>query len=128
MKRIIINQKSERALFEHLINESFDYLMKVEHVVNYLNNNFIQAETSVNNTNNIQPMKVAIQKYKGEYINKPLTVEMLYFKLQYEFSNILSDKEERDKLLWQIVNDWINKEVSKNSSLSNKNYGNPPNV
>ena len=38
--------------------------------------------------------------------------------VQDEFKNILSDKDERDKFLKQVIKDWHNHKITKNNSLS----------
>jgi hypothetical protein len=51
-------------------------------------------------------------------IVKTLTDVQLFYIIQDQFKNILSDKESRDKFLKQVIKDWYNHKISKNNSLS----------
>ena len=57
---------------------------------------------------------VIVKDSKGQPSKNLLTIEQLFQKLQYQYKNILLDREERDELLWQIANDWYNNKISKN--------------
>lgn len=128
MKKIIITERAEKMLIEHLLNENYDIADKVSLVVKYLDSNFFKADKDVLDKNyNIESKALVIVKdSKGQPSKTLLTLEQLFQKLQYQYQNILLDKEERDKLLWQITNDWYYNKISKNSILSNTSYGNSP--
>ena len=115
MKKIIINESIERKLFEALINESLGYSNKVAIIKNYLDSNFIKADIEqLNKDGDLEKTKLVImldsQKQPTEH---RLTLEQLYYKLQYKFKNILSDKKERNMFIWNTINDWYNNKISK---------------
>lgn len=128
MKKIIITERAEKMLIEHLLNENYDIADKVSLVVKYLDSNFFKADKDVLDKDyNIESKALVIVKdSKGQPSKTLLTLEQLFQKLQYQYQNILLNKEERDKLLWQITNDWYYNKISKNSILSNTSYGNSP--
>ena len=120
MKKIIINESIERKLFEALINESLGYSNKVAIIKNYLDSNFIKADIEqLNKDGDLEKTKLVImldsQKQPTEH---RLTLEQLYYKLQYKFKNILSDKKERNIFIWNTINDWYNNKISKYNNLS----------
>ena len=120
MKKIIINESVERKLFEALINESLGYSNKVAIIKNYLDSNFIKADVEqLNKDGDLEKTKLVImldsQKQPTEH---RLTLEQLYYKLQYKFQNILSDKKERNIFIWNTINDWYNNKISKYNNLS----------
>ena len=128
MKKIIITEHAEKMLIEYLLNENYDIADKVSLVVEYLDSNFFKADKDVfdKNYDVVNKELVIVKDSKGQPSKNLLTIEQLFQKLQYQYKNILLDREERDKLLWQIANDWYNNKISKNSILSNTSYGNPP--
>ena len=128
MKKIIITEHAEKMLIEYLLNEKYDIADKVSLVVKYLDSNFFKADKDVfdKNYDIVNKALVIVKDSKGQPSKNLLTIEQLFQKLQYQYKNILLDREERDKLLWQIANDWYNNKISKNSILSNTSYGNPP--
>lgn len=120
MKTIIINEKIEKKLFETLINESLGYSNKVAAIKSYLDNNFIKADyEQLNKDGDLEKQLLVImldsQKQPTEH---RLTLEQLYYKLQYKFQNILSDKKERNIFIWNTINDWYNNKISKYNNLS----------
>lgn len=128
MKKIIITEHAEKMLIEYLLNENYDIADKVSLVVKYLDSNFFKADKDVfdKNYDIVNKALVIVKDSKGQPSKNLLTIEQLFQKLQYQYKNILLDREERNKLLWQIANDWYNNKISKNSILSNTSYGNPP--
>lgn len=128
MKKIIITEHAEKMLIEYLLNENYDIADKVSLVVKYLDSNFFKADKDVfdKNYDIVNKALVIAKDSKGQPSKNLLTIEQLFQKLQYQYKNILLDREERDELLWQIANDWYNNKISKNSILSNTSYGNPP--
>ena len=128
MKKIIITEHAEKMLIEYLLNENYDIADKVSLVVKYLDSNFFKADKDVfdKNYDIVNKALVIVKDSKGQPSKNLLTIEQLFQKLQYQYKNILLDRVERDKLLWQIANDWYNNKISKNSILSNTSYGNPP--
>lgn len=129
MKKIIISEKAEKILFEYLLNENYDISDKVSLVKKYLDSKYIKADKDVYDKNNdsISQMLVIMKDTKGMPSKQIMTLEQLYEKLKFKYQNILTDKIERNKFLWQIVNDWFYNRISKSFVLSNTNYGNVPN-
>lgn len=120
MKTIIINEKIEKKLFETLINESLGYSSKVAIIKNYLDNNFIKADfEQLNKEGDLEKQQLVImldsQKQPTEH---RLSLEQLYYKLQYKFQRILSNKKERNVFIWNTINDWYNNKITKNNNLS----------
>lgn len=129
MKKIIISEKAEKILFEYLLNENYDISDKVSLVKKYLDSKYIKADKDVYDKNNdsVSQMLVIMKDTKGMPSKQIMTLEQLYEKLKFKYQNILTDKIERNKFLWQIVNDWFYNRISKSFVLSNTNYGNVPN-
>ena len=120
MKTIIINEKIEKKLFETLIYESLGYSSKVAIIKNYLDNNFIKADfEQLNKEGDLEKQQLVImldsQKQPTEH---RLSLEQLYYKLQYKFQRILSNKKERNVFIWNTINDWYNNKITKNNNLS----------
>ena len=120
MKTIIINEKIDKKLFETLINESLGYSSKVAIIKNYLDNNFIKADfEQLNKEGDLEKQQLVImldsQKQPTEH---RLSLEQLYYKLQYKFQRILSNKKERNVFIWNTINDWYNNKITKNNNLS----------
>ena len=65
-----------------------------------------------NNQENILKLQVIKEMYGG------LSDVQLFYIIQDEFKNIISDKEARDNFLKQIIKDWYNKKISKNNTLT----------
>jgi hypothetical protein len=128
MKTIIITENGEKMLIEYLLNENYDITDKVSLVVKYLDSNFFKADKDVldKNYNITSKALVIVKDSKGQPSKTLLTLEQLFQKIQYQYQNIITNKEERDKFLWQLINDWFYNKISKNSVLSNQSYGNPP--
>lgn len=115
-------------LFEYLLNENYDISDKVSLVSKYLDSNYIKADRDMldKNYDSVPQMLVIMKDSKGQPSKHVFTLEQLFHKIQYKYQNIITDKEERDKFLWQLTNDWFYNKISKNSVLSNQSYGNPP--
>ena len=120
MKTIKINENTEKKLFELLINESLGYSNKVSIIKNYLDNNYIKADIeSLNDNGDLEKENVVIMlDSKKEPTEYRLTLEQLYYKLQYKFQKIISNKEERNQFIWDVINDWFNNKITKYNNLS----------
>ena len=107
MKTIIINENIERKLFEMLINEGLGYSNKVNIIKNYLDKNFIKADIEqLNDKGDLEKQNIVIMlDSKKEPTEHRLTLEQLYYKLQYKFQNIISNKNERNQFIWNTIND-----------------------
>nr|MBP3680801.1 hypothetical protein [Clostridia bacterium] len=120
MKTIIINENIERKLFEMLINEGLGYSNKVNIIKNYLDKNFIKADIEqLNDKGDLEKQNIVIMlDSKKEPTEHRLTLEQLYYKLQYKFQNIISNKNERNQFIWNTINDWFNNKITKYNNLS----------
>lgn len=120
MKTIIINENTERKLFEMLINEGLGYSNKVNIIKNYLDKNFIKADVEqLNDKGDMEIQNIVIMlDSKREPTEHRLTLEQLYYKLQYKFQKIISNKNERNQFIWNVINDWFNNKITKYNNLS----------
>lgn len=120
MKTIIINESQENKIKESAINELFGgWGEKVKVVKDYLDKHFSRANATVMGSDG-RPETRQIVAWLDDYkqIVKTLTDVQLFYIIQDQFKNILSDKEARDKFLKQVIKDWYNHKISKNNSLS----------
>lgn len=53
----------------------------------------------------------------GEIVNTMTAQELFYF-LQEQFKHVEKDKETRDKLLKQIIRDWVDDKITREGGLS----------
>lgn len=112
MKKIIISEKKEQFLFEYFINENAVFTGdKKELVKNFLTTYFKPADSEKENdfgvftTDSKDKLVVKLDSLK-QPTEKTMTLEQLHQLLQYRYQNILSDKKERDSLLWEIILEW----------------------
>ena len=117
--KIIINNNQENILKHQVIKEMYGGLSdKVGVVKDYLDKNFARATSTVMDKNGrpqISGVVVWLDDYKQAV--KTLTDVQLFYIIQDEFKNIISDKEARDNFLKQIIKDWYNKKISKNNTF-----------
>lgn len=109
MKKIIISEKSEQMLLNYLLNEEVTYLGdKEDIIIKWLNERYLPMETETpNDMGDPQINKVvSVLDSKRQPTQKIISLKMVYFRLQAEFSKILQDKKERDNFLWQTLNKW----------------------
>lgn len=120
MKTIIINEKTEKKLFEMLMNEGFGYSGKVAIIKKYLDTHFIKADIEqLNNEGDMEKQPIVIMlDSKMQPTEHRMTLEQLYYKIQYKYQNIISNKEERNKFIWNTINDWFYNKITKNNNLS----------
>ena len=120
MKKIIINESQEELLNEAVINEMFGgWGEKVKLVKDYLDKHFARACATIMGKDGRPKLKQVVawlDDYKQ--IVKTLTDVQLFYVLQDQFKKILSDKNERDRFIIQVIKDWYNHKISKNNSLS----------
>ena len=118
--KIIINNNQENILKHQVIKEMYGGLSdKVGVVKDYLDKNFARATSTVMDKNGrpqISGVVVWLDDYKQAV--KTLTDVQLFYIIQDEFKNIISDKEARYNFLKQIIKDWYNKKISKNNTLT----------
>ena len=121
MKKIIINENAEKKIVELLLNESMGYANKVKIIKNFLDANFFKADYDEFNSeeckNLSSPLVIPKNTKKGAS-EKSFTLEQLYYMLQYKYQNIISNKEERNKFIWNVINDWYYNKITNNNNLS----------
>ena len=62
--------------------------------------------------------EVVIMTGSNGKVLKTLSDVQLFYMVQERFKNILSDKNERDKFLKQVIKDWYAKKITKNGNLT----------
>ena len=109
MKKIFITEKSEQTLLKYLINEEITYLGDKEDIImKWLSNRYLPMESETHNELGEPTINkvVSVLDSKKQPTQKMISLKMVYFRLQAEFSKILQDKKERDNFLWQTLNKW----------------------
>ena len=121
MKKIIISEEKEHLLYEEaMLEEMFGgWGDKVKSIKDYLDKNFARAAATIFGEDG-KPQVKQVVAWLDDYkqIVKTLTEVQLFYIIQDQFKKILSDKEERDKFIIQVLKDWYNNKISKNYSLS----------
>lgn len=120
-RKIIISEHGWNVLKKAMITENYDN--KINIVKKFLDGNYMRG-TYV--TDNDDGTKKSVGIFVKLNNNLP-TEESLYFDdvfdiVQNKFANILSDKNERDGFLKQVIKDWFDKKITKSGSLSNYNW------
>ena len=121
MKKIIISEDKEYLLYEEaMLEEMFGgWGDKVKSIKDYLDKNFARAAATIFGEDG-KPQIKQVVAWLDEYrqVVKTLTEVQLFYIIQDQFKKILSNKEERDKFIIQVLKDWYNNKISKNYSLS----------
>ena len=121
MKKIIINENKEQILYEEVVIEEMfgGWGDKVKSIKDYLDKNFARAAATIFGEDG-KPQIKQVVAWLDEYrqVVKTLTEVQLFYIIQDQFKKILSNKEERDKFIIQVLKDWYNNKISKNYSLS----------
>ena len=120
MKTIIIKEESKTRLLE-IMNEEINHISdKVLNIKKYLDDNFAKADNSTIGDNG-KPMNqeivVWLDKYKQPFKN--MTDEQLFYVIQDNFKNIITNKEIRDKFIKQVIKDWYRNKITKDGCLTN---------
>lgn len=111
--RIIITEKQERKLAQYLIKEAEGDQNLV--VFNYLDNNFIRADYTKDKDGQPSKMNAVVWLDSKKQPYKTISIERLFYLLQDKFSALVSDKNERDTRIKNIVNAWVNKTYNKDT-------------
>jgi hypothetical protein len=121
MKKIIITEEKEHLLYEEAVLEEMfgGWGDKVKAVKDYLDKNFARASATIFGEDG-RPQVKQVVAWLDDYkqIVKTLTEVQLFYIIQDQFKKILSNKEERDKFIIQVLKDWYNNKITKNYSLS----------
>lgn len=117
--RIILNERQERILLQQIMNEASEYSDKVLMVKKYLDDNFAKADNTKMGKDG-QPTTEKVVAWLDSYkqLIKTITDVQLFYVVQDKFKNIMSNKEERDNFLKQVIKDWYDKKITKYGSLS----------
>ena len=121
MKKIIISEEKEHLLYEEaMLEEMFGgWGDKVKSIKDYLDKNFARAAATIFGEDG-KPQVKQVVAWLDDYkqVVKTLTEVQLFYIIQDQFKKILSNKEERDKFIIQVLKDWYNNKITKNYSLS----------
>lgn len=112
-KVIRLGEGGIELIRECILSES--YSDKVDLVRKYLDSNFTPCKFDKNG----EETTIFIKKVNNKPTGKSLWREDVFDELERKFEKILSDKENRDGFLNQVLNDWASGNISKYGSLSN---------
>lgn len=119
MKTIIISEEKIKVLEQAVLNEKYGGLGDaVKLVKDYLDKNFARAKSTIFKDGKPKTEEVVAWLDDYKQIVKTLTDVQLFYVLQDAFQTIMTDRDERDKFLKQIIKDWYTHKITKNYSLS----------
>lgn len=113
----------ERILKENSEDKFYPETGKVLAVKKYLDKAFIRTTVSDidNNGYPVQRRMAGMLGNNGEVVNT-LSPKQLFYLIQDRFKNIYSNKEQRDRLLRQVVKDWMNEKLKDDGTLTTNSY------
>ncbi len=122
MKKFILTENGINALKNRMLEES--YSDKVSLIKKFLDDNFMRANFERKGEDGtIRNIGVFIQlnpnKLPTDY---SLGIGDVFDMVQDKFSNILSDRNERDKFLMQAIKDWYDKKITNSGNLSSYDF------
>jgi Trp operon repressor len=109
MKRIVINEKQERFLFNTLLNEEAIYLGdKEELVLNWLKSKFAPMDIQGKDDMSLPTIHrgANVLNAWGQMSDNLKDLESVFYLTQAKFKHILSNPKERDEFLKQCINKW----------------------
>ena len=109
MRKVIINEKQERLLFSHLLNEEAIYMGdKEELVINWLNSKFKPMDIQTKDELNLPKKGKAANVLDawGQMTDETKSLESVFEILQTEFKHILSNEQERNELFKTCLKKW----------------------
>ena len=120
MKTVYITEKQEKLLIHLMMNEEIGGMSdKVGVVKKFLDDNFVRATASEMGENGLPETRgIVVWLDDSKKPVKTLTDVQLFYVLQSQFKNIISDRDERDKFLKQVIKDWYSKKISDVNTLS----------
>lgn len=120
MVTIKITERQERLILKSVLDEEYGgWSDKVKTVKDYLDQHFSRASaTLIGDDGKPENKEVVAWLDDNKQIVKTLTDVQLFYVIQDEFKNIISDKEARDNFLKQVIKDWYSHKISKNNTLS----------
>lgn len=119
-KKIIITEKQEQTLLEHLIMEQTFVIEpnKVLLVKAYLDKNFHKGKLAQFGANGMPEEIPVVGMLSAGQPVKNLTARQLFDVLEDEFRGMFSDKIQRSKFLAQVIKDWYAGRISNEGLLS----------
>ena len=111
MKQIVLTEKQERALISHLLTEDAHWEDKENAVENWLSTKYkaIDIESKDNMGLPKKDRAAAVLDSNGLVSKTIISRTKVFYALQAQFKQILSDEKERNEFLWEVLNNWINK-------------------
>ena len=109
MKTIILNENQISSLIKEILKEESIYMGDKENIVKqWLDNHFKQMEMDIVGENGLPTKQkvVSILDTNKQLTKNIIDLKKLFFIIQTQFKNILSDKKERDEFLWKTLNKW----------------------
>ena len=122
MKKVIFSESTARIVKNELLKES--YGDKVTLVQKFLDDNFMRAYMTKTDDHGLKKnIGIFVQLGANKIpTDTQLMVSDVFDIVQDHFKNILGDKKERDGFLKQAIQDWFDKKITKNGSLSCYNF------
>lgn len=119
--KVIISENMEKVLIDSILEESVYYpsYEKVLLVKNFLDKNFSIASVPDVSSNGLPTYSkvVNILNANKEVVNT-INTDALFYMLQEKFKAIEKDTENRDKLLKQVIKDWMNGSITREGGLT----------
>lgn len=119
--RVIISEKMEKFLIGSILEESAYYpnYEKVLLVKDFLDKNFSVASVPDVSSNGLPTYSKVVNVLNGSNeVISTISTEDLFYMLQEQFKNIEKDPVNRDKLLKQVLSDWIDGNITREGGLS----------
>ena len=122
-KKIIITEKQEQQLLEHLICEQTFPIdtNKVLLVKNYLDKHFKKGTLAEFGENGLPVNTPVVGLLNNGEVVKNLTARQLYDILEDEFKGMYSNKIQLSKFIARVIKDWYANKISKDGLLSTTN-------
>lgn len=119
-KKIIITEKQEQQLLEHLIVEQEFPIEpnKVLLVKSYLDSNFKRGKLAEFGENGLPVNTPVVGLINNGEVIKNLTARQLFDVLEDEFRGMFSNKIQRSKFLAKVIQDWYANKITKDGLLS----------
>lgn len=120
-KKILISENMEDNIINMILNEEYFYPNpdKVLLIKKYLDETFIKSTVPDVSGNGMPTKRIAVS-FKGNtgQMTNTMSLHDIFYMLQEKFKNIENDKYNRDKLLKQVIADWVNNKISREGGLS----------
>lgn len=113
MKHITINECQMNKLYKWHLTENIEHFSEKESIVmQWLKNHYKPMDVEGNDKFGLPQKKYAFSMLdtNKQMTNKLLTPEMVFFQMQSQFKNIISNEQLRNKFLWDVLNKWFFKD------------------